>query len=123
VEVVAVPAETVVLQAPLLVPNFGPEFVVPLEARPFVKRGYSLTFSNGILTQMSASRPSELLGFVSPLIEVPKAIVSIPGELLTLRVNHSVNESKLLQNQQALLEAQKEILKLQQDLATKPANP
>jgi hypothetical protein len=116
VEVLAATDQTVLLQAPVLVPNFGPEFVVPLKAGAGVKRGFSLTFDNGILTQMSASRPSELLGWVSPLITVPKAIVSIPGELLTLRVNHAGKESQLLQHQQAILQAQKDLLKLQQEL-------
>ncbi|HXG49112.1 MAG TPA: hypothetical protein VNO52_15925, partial [Methylomirabilota bacterium] len=99
----------VVAAAPFLLPNFGPEVVLPLEAGPFVTSEYNVTFENGVLTSITGKRPSELIGAITPVIDLAKSVVSIPGELLTIKVEQSNAEKTLVENQKLILEFQKAI--------------
>lgn len=99
----------VLAASPFLLPNFGPEVVLPLVAGPFVTSEYSVTFENGVLISITGKRPSELIGAITPVVELAKSVVSIPGELFKIKVDQSSAEKTLVENQKLILEFQKAI--------------
>lgn len=98
---------TPIQSAMVLLPNGGPLGVVPVNASPFVETVYDVTFDQGMVTSWDAQRPSELASVVRIPVAVLKAIVSIPAELIQLRVNLTSSERELLEAQKALLDAVK----------------
>ena len=63
---------------------------------------------------MTSDKPSEVLAFLDIPINVAKAIVSIPAELLQFKVTHYDNVNKAAQNEQAALQAIEELSKTKQ---------
>lgn len=96
-----------IAQAAVLAPNEAPILGIRLERFPFVRANNTLTFSQGLLTKFEIDKPSEALGFIQIPIDVAKAIVDIPGQLLQMKVQSTTNETGLLEAQKALLEARR----------------
>ncbi|MCP4038474.1 MAG: hypothetical protein GY733_16150, partial [bacterium] len=71
-----------------------PVVCLPIERAPFVTSKFSVDFTNGLLTKMTSTKPSEILGFMSIPIDIARAIVSIPGELLQVKVTNTGNVAK-----------------------------
>jgi len=95
---------------------------VDIERGPCIKRDTKITFANGILTKYDLTKPSEVLGCLAIPLELAKAIVSIPGALLTFRVEKIGNENKLVDAQAALLASQAKLIKAQADAAARTAS-
>jgi hypothetical protein len=97
-------------------PNEAPFFTIDIKRRAFIDHKYTLSFTDGILTEVSWVKPSEALGFVQIPLDIAKAIVAIPGEMLTVRVNNTKSEADLLSAQKSLLDARDELRKRIQEL-------
>ena len=93
------------IQQIYMLPNRSPVVCLPIERAPFVSSKFRVDFSNGLLTKMSSTKPSEILGFMSIPIDIARAIVSIPGELLQVKVTNYGNVAKAAENEQKALEA------------------
>jgi len=105
-------------------PNEAPYFTIDIKRRAFIENKYTLTFTDGILTEVSWVKPSEALGFVQLPIDIAKAIVAIPGEMLTVKVNNAKAEAEMLNAQKALLDAREELRQRIQELeAVKKGQP
>lgn len=89
---------------------------------PCIKRVTDLTFSKGLLTSAHVQKPSEVLGCLDIPLEIVRTVLSLPGELLTFRVEQINADTSLLQAQQNNLAAQQKLLEEQRDLV-QASNP
>ena len=80
------------------------------------KNEYDVSFSNGMLSRSKIVQPSEALSTVSILPDALKAMISVPAELLQLKVNYSSREKEILELKKAMFEAQTEIIKKQAEI-------
>lgn len=96
-----------------MLPNRSPVVCLPIERVPFVKSKFTVTFDRGLLTSMTSDKPSEVIGFLEIPINVAKAIVSIPAELLQFKITHYENVNKSAKAERDALEAIKELSKSQ----------
>lgn len=97
-------------------PNESPLFVLEIKRKPFVENSINITFDKGMLTQVKWTKPSEALGFINIPIDVAKAIMAIPGELLTVKVNDLNAEKGFLTAQKEYMEAQISLMKKKAEL-------
>ena len=111
---------------------------VPIKRAMFVKKMNNLTIENGMLTVNEIKKPSEFEGVISVPIKIAKAIVSIPAQLISLKIDRTNKQKQLNQamqdlqstiikgekndliqqfeNQKLLLEAEKNMLETQNQL-------
>lgn len=88
--------------------------IVGFDTSNFTKNTYTYSFSKGSLTSSAVDKPSELLGLVQIIPNSLKAIVSIPAEIIKLKVDYSSADKALLENRKSMVETQ---LLLDQKLA------
>jgi hypothetical protein len=86
---------------------------IDLQGAPLVKRVNTLAFQNGLLTSTRVEKPSSALAAANLPLEIAKAILSAPAELLTLRYK---SEGDVLKGKAEVLRAQKDVLDAQQKL-------
>lgn len=73
-----------------------------------------LTFTNGMMTSHEATKESEALALLQIPLDVASAILSLPSQLATVRVNNYGDDKKVLDAQAGLLRAQAELIAAQQ---------
>ncbi|WP_339692140.1 hypothetical protein [uncultured Parasphingorhabdus sp.] len=95
-------------------PQAGPVSYIPLRSSAFVKTVDNIVFDKGMLTSWEANRPSEVLEIVRLPIRLLKAVISVPAEILQLRVNYSSQAESLSSGYAKQLEAQQKLISLQQ---------
>ena len=81
------------MERTILLPNEAICLYVPVNRASFVDSYTSLAFERGMLTEVKTDKPSELVGFFKIPVDVASAILAIPAELLTVRINR-VNQQK-----------------------------
>lgn len=77
-----------------LVPDTSALIKVPVVRSHFIKRQHFPKFQNGILLENAIFKPSEFEGMVSIPINILKAIVSIPAQLLQFKIARLKQESE-----------------------------
>jgi hypothetical protein len=77
----------------VMLPNKGPVGLIPYDASGFVTTDYKVEFKDGTPVAWTASRPSELASVFRIPVDIAKAIVSIPAELIKLRVDVATNSA------------------------------
>lgn len=97
----------------VMLPQAGPISYIPLNSSAFVKTVDDVTFENGMLTSWNSNRPSEVLEIVRLPVKILKSIVSVPGELIKLRIDLSDKEKGLAQAQEAEMAAQAKLRLIQ----------
>jgi multidrug efflux pump subunit AcrA (membrane-fusion protein) len=102
----------------VLIPQLGPISYIPMRSSAFVKTVDDVTFSNGSITSWNASRPSEVFEVVRLPVRILTAIISVPAQILSLRVNLSDKDKALAASQQAQIAAQSELAALKSCLAS-----
>jgi hypothetical protein len=95
-----------------MIPQLGPISYIPMRSSAFVKTVDDVTFSNGAITGWNASRPSEVLEIVRLPIKLLKAVISVPAEVISLRINVSDKEKGLAAAQQAQIAQQEKLVAL-----------
>ncbi|GAB4376345.1 MAG: hypothetical protein Kow00114_40010 [Kiloniellaceae bacterium] len=70
-----------------VLPNRGPLGIVPFEASSFVTTDYKVEFSEGMPVKWTADRPSMIAAIFRVPVAMLKAIVSVPADLIKLRVD------------------------------------
>ncbi|MBT8233091.1 MAG: hypothetical protein KJN84_10715 [Bacteroidia bacterium] len=83
-------------------PSLTHTLMVPLKRGHFIEKSNNLVLTNGLITSNEIKKPSELVGFISIPIDIAKAIVSIPAQLLTFTINRTT-QLKNLETQKGLL--------------------
>ncbi|MCG8506938.1 MAG: hypothetical protein MI755_20200 [Sphingomonadales bacterium] len=96
-----------------MLPNEGPIGYIPIKSSFLVKTVNDVTFKDGAVVSWERNRPSELLEFVRLPVEMAKAVVSVPAELIQLRVNLQNEQTNLIKAQQAQIEANEALRNLQ----------
>ena len=86
-------------------PNISPVLSIGVERAVFTTRKTTLNFNKGVLTDVAIDKKSELAGFVSIPLAAAKAIVDVPGQIVTLRITDTSNKTALLVAQTQLIEA------------------
>ncbi len=99
----------------IALPNDGPVIAVPLTRTPFVETVTNVTFVDGTPNQVSIKKPSEALELVSVPVEVAKAILRVPAELIRLRFDISSEKKKLAEIEKERIEAERELRKTRQN--------
>lgn len=85
--------------------------LIPVSRTPFVKRVNTLGFQDGMIVSNDIANPSSVEGFVSIPINILKALVSIPAQLVKFKYDNTVKQKELetakLEHQKALAESEK----------------
>ena len=97
----------------VMLPNSSPISVIPYKANPLVTTVHDVTFQNGVVTGWEYERGSEILEIVRLPVEIARSIVSIPTDLIQLRINQSSADNNLLVAQQLQIESELRLLALQ----------
>jgi hypothetical protein len=98
-------------------------FVADTSRAILVSKKVDLIVSDGVLTGIEVDKKSELLQIVSLPVDILKAIASIPGEVLSVKVKQLTDENKLTTAQAELLKAQIELIKQKQALSDAQKKP
>lgn len=80
----------------MVVPDLNHVACFPLLRAPFIKKVATLSFNNGMLNGFTLDRPSQVEGFISIPIDLAKAIVGIPAQLISIKINTAANNSALM---------------------------
>jgi hypothetical protein len=97
-------------------PQAGPISYIPTNGSAFVKTVDDVVFSDGVITSWSPERPSEVLEVVRLPIKVATAMISVPAQILSLRVEYSSKAKALADQQAAEIASTKTLSKLQKCL-------
>ncbi|HMG13924.1 MAG TPA: hypothetical protein VK590_00685 [Saprospiraceae bacterium] len=94
--------------------------VIPVKRTPFVKRVNKIGIQDGIILSNEINKPSSVEGFVSIPINIAKAIVSIPGQLVQFRYDNTKRADELekakLNYEKSIQESQKYELTKNQEI-------
>jgi hypothetical protein len=82
--------------------------IFPIKRVPFTNTVNNLIISDGIITQNNMTRPSPVKGFFEIPINIAKAVVSIPAQIVQIKINTADNNKLLLDKEKALLKAEEE---------------
>jgi hypothetical protein len=80
-------------------PNLGPILSIGVERALFATRDTDLVFNQGVLTDVSIDKKSELVGFVRIPLAVAKAVVGVPAQILQIRIADTRNQTALINAQ------------------------
>jgi|GEM_PF-3375782 len=89
-------------------PDLAPPLAVTVERAVFATRKTRLAFAGGVLTDVTIDKTSELNEFSRIPLVVAQAIVAIPGQIVTLRIQDASREEKLIQANANLIDAQRQ---------------
>ena len=93
--------------------------VLPMTKSAFADNQYEFEFSNGMLTRYKSDTPNPWLSVLGVIPEAGKALLSIPAELIQLKIDYSSKETGYYQAQQAAYEAR---INYEQSLIAAPAS-
>lgn len=105
-----------------LLPQAGPIGFVPMNSSAFVKTTDDVQFVDGSLSSWSTDRPSEVLEVVRLPVKIATALISVPAQLLSVKVDYSSKAKSLAEAQQAQIETQLKLQKLKLCLAQAQAD-
>ena len=95
----------------LTMPNAAPVISLDVTRAAFVEKDTVLEFKHGLLKKVTITKPSETKAFAKIPIDIGKEILSIPAELIQLKINintqkgtEASGETALLKNQILLIE-------------------
>lgn len=97
-----------------IIPDHSILLKIPLNRRYFVKSTETPKFSKGLLIENYFQKPSEFEAALSIPINILKAIVSIPAQLLHFKITRNNLEAEYEKSIQDLLKAQQETKNRQQ---------
>lgn len=101
------------VSASIMLPNKSATYFLPMTAGAFTKSTAFASFKDGMPVSYKANRPSEIAGFVSLPVDIAKAIISVPTEMLQLKVDYSSKDTALTQAQKNALDAEIALIEAQ----------
>jgi hypothetical protein len=101
----------------MMIPQAGPVSYIPMHSSAFVKTVDDVQFQDGAIKSWSRERPSEVLEIVRLPVKVATSIISVPAQLLSVRVDYSSKAKSLADNQQAQIKSAQSMAILQACLA------
>ncbi len=98
------------------VPDSSRLYRLPIAGAALTKTSVKHVFKDGMLTELSLDQPSGVVAIASLPVDILKALMSIPAELIKLKVDYSSQQTAQTEQQAKLIEAQLKLLKLQAEL-------
>jgi hypothetical protein len=98
--------------AVVMLPQAGPVSYIPLNSSAFVKTVDDVQFADGAISSWSAERPSEVLEVVRLPVKILTALISVPAQLLSLRVDYSSKAKSLAESQRLEIETAEKLARL-----------
>jgi hypothetical protein len=95
-------AKPVAMSQLAVLPDSRTVFRIDADAGAFTTTTHSYVFTNGMLTEHQASRPSEVAAPVQALSTLAQAVMAIPGSILKLRLDFATNSDALVKAQTTL---------------------
>ena len=86
-------------------PNAAPTLAVEVDREVFTKRQMKLTFDAGVLTNVEIQKGSELNALVTLPITLAQIAVSIPADMVKIRLATATGLKELLEAKQALIDS------------------
>jgi len=114
---VAIDTEPVTVMAQ----NPSKTFVADTGRGFLVKKRIDMAVTDGVLTGLEVDKPSEVLQAVTLPVEIIKTIVSIPAELLTLKIKQTTDEGGLTKAEAEAIKAQIELIRQKEALKDEKA--
>lgn len=114
--------EFVVDSAMVALPQAGPISYIPANSSAFVKTVDDVVFVDGTIASWSPDRPSEVLEIVRLPVKVATAIISVPAQMLSLRVDYDSKAKSLADAQASQIAASTTLAKLRKCLADSQAS-
>jgi hypothetical protein len=94
--------------------------IIPINRTAFVKRVNKIGIQNGIIISNEINKPSSVEGFISIPINIAKAIISIPAQLVQFRFDNTKSldtlEKAKLSYEKSILDSQKFSLTKEQEI-------
>jgi hypothetical protein len=97
-------------------PDSSQTFILPSVAGPFTTSTSNFVFENGMPSQYTLDRPSEINAALSIPLDIAKAIISAPTELVKLKLDYSSQANALTKAETDAINAQADMLKAQNSL-------
>jgi len=101
-------------------PNVSPIFSVGVDRAFFAKRTTLLRFDSGVLKDVELTKGSELDAISQIPLQIVQAVVSVPTEIIQLRISNVDNERALIDAQAQLINSMRALQTAQQNAP--PAN-
>lgn len=101
------------------VPDASSYYVLPVDANSFTTAKTDIVFSDGMPISYSSDQPSQLAAIARIPVDMLKAAISVPAELIKLRVDYSSQKASLTEKEAAELDAKLKLLESQQALKEK----
>ena len=89
-----------------VVPDTRTEFIVSSVAGPFTTTNLTYGFSNGMLTDYTDQRPSELAAIANVPVRIANDLISIPTSILQLRVSYDTAAAAAVNAKTTLMTSQ-----------------
>lgn len=89
-----------------VVPDTNTAYVVPARAGAFTTSSFNFAFTNGTLTSYANQQPSEIAAAVGIPLAVANSLMTIPTQILRLRVDYDSAATALVNQRSALSVAQ-----------------
>ena len=99
-----------------LLPNRSPILSMVPRRSSMVTRTTSITLQDGCLTSVAFDKPSTALAWVSLPLTVMQALMSVPTQMLQLKLNYANTNQALIQADTATLQNELNLLKAQMAL-------
>jgi len=100
----------------LALPNGGPLAALSMETGWFIKTNYDIGFQDGMLTKLDVQRPSEVHAAIQIPLTIARELISLPTDLIQLKIDHSTKDASLVNAQMAIIEAEKKKLDAEEAL-------
>jgi hypothetical protein len=106
-----------------LVPDSAMRALLPMMAGHFTKSRLSHEFKDGMPISFGSEQQSQLAAVARIPVDILKAIVEVPAELVRLRVNYDSQSAALIEAQTRQLKAEIDLLKMQEALRQAQPSP
>lgn len=104
----------------IAIANISDVVVIPVKRRAFAKRVNKIVLQDGIVLSNEINSPSSVEGFISIPVDILKAIVSIPGQLIKFRYDNTTRldalEKAKLSYEKSIQESNKYALTKEQEM-------
>jgi len=94
----------------LLLPNGAPILCLDITRGAFITKMIDVTFSEGILKEVKTDKPSEILAALDIPLDVVRAFVKLPTDLIQIKIGYTKAETELLKQQAATIKAMRYLL-------------
>ena len=99
----------VYIERVVYLPNYSKLATFDITRPAFVQKIQTLTFTNGLLTQVRLKKDSELLAVLGIPADLVKTVAGLPLALMEFKTQYVQGETGLLQAQMSLIQAQMEL--------------